>query len=331
VTAIDFIVLTGFLGSGKTTLLREFLALPEAADTGVIVNEVGQIGLDGAILAEGGETPVALLSNGCVCCSLGSDLERTVANMLTVRQDTGLQPPARIVLETSGLAKPGPVLRSLAPLAPLGMRVGVVATFDCTRGAELESFEEAAAQWAGAQTLVVTKRDLATAAQVQDMPRLAAGINPTAELIDTDDRRALTLAAFSLRSPAFLTGSLLRAEAVGLRHPRIGVVLARLDAPVAWDALAEWLDNLAGLCGERMLRVKGLVKVIGNSRPLLVQCVGTTFSAPRPFSGRTHNDSFLVVILRDANLAELSGIAPALPFSFALLGRDAADYAAVGH
>ncbi len=322
-TPIDFIVLTGFLGSGKTTLLRDFLALAEAADTGVIVNEVGQIGLDGAILAEGGETPVALLSNGCVCCSLGSDLERTIADMLSRRQDAGLPPPVRIILETSGLAKPGPILRSLAPLAPLGMRVGVVATLDCTRGASEGSFEEAAAQWAGAQTLVVTKRDLATVAQVEDTPRLAAGINPTARLIDTDDRQVATLAAFSLRTKASLGGSLRRAEAVGLRHPRISVVLARLDAPVAWNALAEWLDNLAGLCGERMLRVKGLVQVTGSNRPLLVQSVGTTFSAPRPFAGRADNESFLVVIVRDAGVAELSAIAPVLPFRFALLGHDA--------
>jgi G3E family GTPase len=325
VTSFDFIVLTGFLGSGKTTLLREFLALPEAANTAVIVNDVGQIGLDGAILAEGGETPIALLSNGCVCCSLGSDLARTVATLLTRRQDGGLPPPVRIILETSGLAKPGPILRSLAPLAPLGMRVGVVATLDCTRGATPACFEEAAAQWAGAQTLVVTKRDLATTAQVQDLPRLAAGINPTAELVDTDDRRVATLAAFSLRTTASLAGSLRRAEEVGLRHPRISVVLARLDAPIAWDALAEWLDNLAGLCGARLLRVKGLVQVTGSTRPLLVQSVGTTFSAPRPLAGPTENGSFLVVILRDASAGELSAIAPALPVRFALLGRDAAD------
>lgn len=324
-TPIDFIVLTGFLGSGKTTLLRDFLGLPEAADTGVIVNEVGQINLDGAILAEGGETPVALLSNGCVCCSLGSDLERTIAAMLAVRQDAGLPPPARIVLETSGLAKPGPVLRSLAPLAPLGMRVGVVATFDCTRGAKLGNFEEAAAQWAGAQTLVVTRRDLATAAQLRDAPRVAGGINPTAELIDTDDRRSATLAAFSLRAPAVWASSLPRAEAVGLRHPRISVLLARLDDAVAWDTLAEWLDNLAGLCGERLLRVKGLVHVVGSNRPLLVQSVGTIFSAPRPFAGGRQDESFLVIILRDTGVAELAGITPALPFNFAVLGHDAAD------
>lgn len=322
-TPIDFIVLTGFLGSGKTTLLRDFLALPEAADTGVIVNEVGQIGLDGAILAEGGESPVALLSNGCVCCSLGSDLERTVANMLAVRQSAGLPPPARIVLETTGLAKPGPVLRSLAPLAPLGIRAGVVATFDCTQAATHEKFEEAAAQWAGAQTLVVTKRDLAGVVQRQDAPKRAAGINPTAALVDTADRRAAALAAFALRAPAPMTGLFPPAEAIGLRHPRIEVVLARLDAAVAWDALAEWLDNLAGLCGERLLRIKGLVQVVGSSRALLVQSVGTTFSAPRPFAAGAENGSFLVIILRDAGITELSAIAPALPFSFGSLGRQA--------
>jgi len=324
VTAIDFIVLTGFLGSGKTTLLREFLLLPEAADSGVIVNEVGQIGLDGVILAEAGESPVALLSNGCVCCSLGSNLERTVANMLFRRGDAGLPPPARIILETSGLAKPGPILRSLASLAPLGMRVGVVATLDCVRAAMAGHFEEAAAQWAGAQTLVVTKRDLATPAQRQDVPRLAAGINPTAGLIDTDDRCSAALAAFSLARPASLSGSVRRAERVGLRHPHISVVLARLDAAVAWDLLAEWLDNLAGLCGERMLRVKGLVRVTGSHRPLLVQSVGTTFSAPRALSDPADNGSFLVVIVRDGDIAELSAILPALPFRFSLLGRDAA-------
>lgn len=328
-TALDFVVLTGFLGSGKTTLLHDFLALPEAADTGVIVNEVGQVGLDGAILAEAGETAVALLRNGCVCCSLGSDLERTVANMLTVRQDAGLPPPARIVLETSGLAKPGPILRTLAPLARFGIRAGVVATFDCTRGAMLGNFEEAAAQWAGAQQLVVTKRDLATPAQIADLPRLAAGINPTAALIDTDDRRAAALAAFSLRTPASLTGSVRHAEAVGLRHPRISVVLASLDAAVAWPALAEWLDNLAGLCGERLLRVKGLVQMTGNNRPLVVQSVGTTFSAPHPLAGRTASGSYLVVILRDAGVAELSAVAPALPFRFAPLGRNMADDPAI--
>ena len=309
----DFIVLTGFLGSGKTTLLRDYLALPEAANTAVFVNEAGEIGLDGAILAEGGDLPIALLGNGCVCCSPGSDLSGTVVRMLAERERLGLPPPARIVLETSGLAKPGPILRSLAGLAPLRLRVGVVATFDCVRGMTLECFEEAAAQWAGAQTLVLTKRDAVTPAALQAAKRAAAGVNPTAELIDGDDRRAALCAAFSLRAQAETRGSALWAEWAGPAHPRISVMLVRLVEDVTWDELAEWLDNLAGLCGERLLRTKGLVRIAGAARPLLVQSVGTVFSAPRVFAGDDGGRSYLVLILRDFAPQEISQVSPPLP------------------
>jgi len=309
----DFIVLTGFLGSGKTTLLRDYLALPEAANTAVIVNEAGEIGLDGAIVAEGGTLPVALLSNGCVCCSLGGDLAQTVLRLLDERERLGLPPPARIVLETSGLAKPGPILRSLAALAPLRLRVGVVATFDCVRGTELESFDEAAAQWVGAQTLVLTKRDVASDTALQVARSAIAGMNPTADIVDSDDRHGVLLAAFTLRTPAQI--GRLWAEPTDMRHPRICVVLARLHEMVAWDDLAAWLDNLAGLCGERLLRVKGLVRVTGALRPLLVQSVGTFFAAPRPLAVDGEERSFLVLILRDVDMQEIETLPPALPLT----------------
>lgn len=317
----DFVVLTGFLGSGKTTLLADFLALPEAANTAVIVNEVGEIGLDGAILAENGGLPVTLLANGCICCSLGGDLAETVTGLLVARERAGLPPPARIVLETSGLAKPGPILRSLANLAPLRLRVAVVATFDCTRGAALEGIEEAAAQWAGAQTLVLTRRDVATRTMCRTAREAAAGINPTALLIDTDDRRAAVLAAFSPQAPA-ARSMFPPAEAVGLRHPRISVLLVTLQSDVPWDDLAEWLDNLAGLCGEHLLRLKGLVRVTGRAQPMLIQSVGTVFSTPRPFSGGDEARSFLVLILRDMHIDDLAGVLPSLPMRVTALGRE---------
>ncbi|MEI6202052.1 MAG: GTP-binding protein, partial [Enhydrobacter sp.] len=100
----DFIVLTGFLGSGKTTLLRDFLAHPDGADTAVIVNEAGEIGLDGVILREEGvDTPIAMLSNGCICCQAGSDLAFTIDRLLTAERPGASGPLRRIILETSGL------------------------------------------------------------------------------------------------------------------------------------------------------------------------------------------------------------------------------------
>jgi G3E family GTPase len=312
----EFVVLTGFLGSGKTTLLADFLALPEVADTAVIVNEIGEIGLDGAILAESGDVPIAMLDNGCICCSLAGDLEQTVGALMAARRDG--PPLARIILETSGLSKPGPILRSLAGLAPLEFRVGVVATVDSRAGAIASGFEEAAAQWAGAQTLVLTKCDMASPVERRRAREAAIGINPLAELIDSDDRDTAVRAAFASRQPAFVPPQFWTAPR--LRHPRIQVLLAQPDEAILWDELAEWLDNLAGLLGERLLRIKGVVRVADRARPILVQSVGTLFSAPRPFGEIGDGKSFLVLILRDTDRAELKGIEPS--FKLNLTGPD---------
>ncbi|HWK44528.1 MAG TPA: GTP-binding protein [Stellaceae bacterium] len=314
---LDFIVLTGFLGSGKTSLLRDFVAQPEAADTAVIVNEVGEIGLDGAILSEGsGGIPVALLSNGCVCCSIGSDLAVTVDALIESRRGA---PLARIILETSGVSKPGAVLRSLGVLAPRRMRVGVVATFDCGRGTAIAAFEEAAAQWASAQVMVLTKGDTVDAAGLARARTAVSQINPLAEIVDTPDRRAAVLAAFGGVRPghrAFAAIPDPPSGGLAAQHPRIGVLLADFAAPVPWDDLAEWLDDLAGLCGDRLLRVKGLVRIVGGDLPILVQSVGTLFSAPVAFTGVPPSArSFLVIIARDIEGAAIADLAPNLPLT----------------
>jgi G3E family GTPase len=321
----DFIVLTGFLGSGKTTLLADYLALPEAADTAVIVNEIGEIGLDGAILAESGGMPIAMLDNGCICCSLAGDLEQTVGALIEAR---GAGPPlARIILETSGLSKPGPILRSLAGLAPLGLRVGVVATVDSRAGAVAAGFEEAAAQWAGARTLVLTKCDMASPAERRRAREMAIGINPLAEVVDTDDRTEAVRAAFAFRQQAVAPPQFW--VSARLQHPRIAVLLAQPDEAILWDELAEWLDNLAGRLGERLLRIKGVVRVADRARPVLVQSVGTLFSPPRPFGeGETADGrSFLVLILRDTDPAELARITPKLAMNLTRLGEQHEEHA----
>ena len=307
----DFIVLTGFLGSGKTTLLADFLKLPEAADTAVIVNEIGEVGLDGAILAETSGVPIAMLENGCICCALTGDLERTVGALVDAR--SGGPPPAHIVLETSGLSKPGPILRSLSGLIGLRLRVGVVATVDCRAGSLASDFEEGAAQWAGAQTLVLTKHDIASPAQRQRARDASTGINPLARLVDTANREAAVHAAFSFDQATVAAPPLWMTT--GTRHPRIQVLLARPDETIRWNELAEWLDNLAGRLGERLLRLKGVVRVIDRPHPVLVQSVGTLFELPRPFGPQWSETPFLVLILRDSGMAEVSGITPCLPLN----------------
>jgi G3E family GTPase len=315
-TGPDFVVLTGFLGSGKTTLLRDFLTGPEAADTAVIVNEAGEIGLDGVILREeGGDTPIAMLSNGCICCQAGSDLAYTIDRLLSVERPGATGPLRRIVLETSGLSKPGPVLRQLAGLAAHRLRVSVLATFDATRGTAIAEFEEAAAQWAAAHRIVVTKADAVRPEALALAREEIAALNPLSEIVAMADRDRAVAAAFA--PLAGIAPMPVPPPTATQAHARIAVRLARPTAVLAYDDLATWLDNLAGALGERLLRLKGLVRVTESERPLLVQSVGTIFSVPRPF-GEPHATPplFLVVIARDLQPAELEAVVPAGLFDF---------------
>ncbi|KJC50414.1 cobalamin biosynthesis protein CobW [Bradyrhizobium sp. LTSP885] len=304
---LDFFVLTGFLGSGKTTLLRDFLQRPEATDTAVIVNEVGEIGLDGVVLRESGsDLPIAMLSNGCVCCQIGSDLAFTIDRLIMTPRPPGAGPLRRIILETSGLSMPGPVLRTLATLAEHRMRVAVIGTFDLQHGGEVAAYEEAVAQWTAAHRIVATKADLVTSAALAGAPSVIADINPLAEVVASADRASTVLAAFApLTAPPRFD----IAGAPGNVHPRIALCVARPLGEVAYPDLAAWLDNLAGALGERLLRIKGLVRVVESRQPLLIECVGTTFSPPRPLQ-TDGAPSGLVIIARDVEGAELDRVAP---------------------
>jgi G3E family GTPase len=312
----DFVVLTGFLGSGKTTLLLDFLGLPGSSDTGVIVNEVGEIGLDGALLQDGASrVPLTMLANGCVCCQLGSDLALTLDGLLAADRPQSKGPLKRIILETSGLSKPGPILRQLAQLAEHRMPVSVVATYDAVHAQQAAAFGEAAAQWAGANAIVVTKTDLVGDERVAHALGEAGMINPLAEIIASRDRQD-AMAAFT-RTPA---RGMAREPPCGTisasSHPRVTILLVRPQATLRYDDLAYWLDNFAGLLGERLLRLKGLLRVVEADHPVLIQSVGTVFSAPRPFRGAEPGlQSFLVVIARDLDPAELDALKPTLPLT----------------
>jgi len=313
-SGLDFLVLTGFLGSGKTTLLRDFLTTRDAADTAVIVNEVGEIGLDGVVLREGGDLPMAMLSNGCVCCQIGSDLAFTIDRLIMSPRPDGAGPLRRIILETSGLSMPGPVLRTLATLAEHRIRVAVIGTFDLTRGTDVAGFDEAVAQWAASHRIVATKTDLVSADDLAAAPSAIAAVNPLAEVIATQNRGSAVLSAFAplISAPPLREIDPDPAHA----HPRIALCLAKPVCDVAFSDLGDWLDNLAGALGERLLRLKGLVRVKESEAPLLVESVGTMFSPVRPLRVDGAPSSFVVIIARDVDEAELEPVAPVGLFQF---------------
>jgi G3E family GTPase len=309
----EFILLAGFLGSGKTSLLVDWLALPEAADTAVIVNEAGEIDVDGAILADAGGVPMAMLANGCVCCSLTSDLVFTIRALVEERERSGRPPFRRIVLECSGLSRPGPILRSLMPLAPLGLAVRVVATCDASQAAErARHFEEVAAQLAAAGTIVLTKLDLCEAGPAE---ALAAGFNPLAGRVVEADRAARARAAFAAAPPPL--PELPEPPPAILTHPRIAVLRVRFRDGASWEDRLDFLEDLAASCGEKLLRVKGFIRPPGPGVPWLVQAVGTLFSPPVPMPGLLAVPEGLVVIARDLDAAALGSAMPEAPVWFA--------------
>lgn len=306
---VEFIVLTGALGSGKTTLLSALLETPEAARSAVIVNEIGEVDLDGAILREtGADVPMALMANGCVCCQMGSSLATTIEALFQAPRPGG-EPLRRIVLETSGLSKPGPVLRQLSGLWRYRLRIAVVATYDCVRGLANTASDEGIAQVAAAHRIVATKLDLVSDERRAAIRGEVTAINPLAEVCVPSDRRAVAALAFAplAAAPAPIAADL-RAAA---HHPRVVTRLVRPASEPTYDALARWLDNLTGVLGDRLLRLKGLVRVADCELPLLVQSVGTMLSPPRPFNGSLGDTgSFVVVILRDLASRDFDDVEP---------------------
>ena len=305
---VELIILCGFLGSGKTTLLIDFLRNNVAGDTGVIVNEAGEVDVDGAILHDADSAvPMTLLGNGCVCCSLRSSLVHTIEVLLDAPRPAGKSPLTRIVLETSGLSRPGPIIGSLADpqLARRQLRVSVLSTFDSEAGGlRPTQFDEAAAQLAAAQRIVLTKTDKVDARAVAHCRDTAIVVNPLAEVVADSDREQAVRQAFApMRSLDLGEGALraLLSPRLRLAHPRIHVMAGQLRGGADWDDLAVWLDDLAGYCGDRLLRLKAIVDVPSFATPVLVQSVGTTFSAPQPLRERRPGGGGIVVITRDAD------------------------------
>lgn len=325
---VDLILLSGFLGSGKTTLLVDFLRQDVAGETGVIINEVGEIGVDGAIVADS-NVPMLLLANGCVCCSLRSGLVHTVGALLDAPRQDGRVPLKRIILETSGLSRPGPIIASLADpqLAARGLRVSVVTTFDCEAGAfRAAQFDEAAAQLTAAQRIVFTKLDRVSPASIHEHRQAVAGINPLAQVVADPDRASAVARAFaptpSLADPTEPAMQALWDPPAGaLRHPRIHVMKGEARPNLAWPDLALWLDDLAGLCGDRLLRFKAIAHVTDCDDPILIQSVGTTFGAPQRLRSYAAGKDVFVVITRDIDADEINAMAGSGPIRLVAQAR----------
>ncbi len=270
---IPVTIVTGFLGAGKTTLARRFLETPAGRGTAVVINEFGAVGIDDALMRASTDE-VTLLGNGCLCCTTRSDLQIALRRLVAERETGALPPFGRIMIETSGLADPGPILQTFATDRALGGEFFVevvVAVVDAGCGlATLDWSAEARKQVILADRLVISKTDLcAPEALTQLIARLRElnGHAPidTAIAGELDPRRLIEAGPSRLPQSGFV------GEAD--HSDRIGSFVLRETAPLAWQPFERAMETLIALRGSDLLRVKGFLNVAGCSGPVLVQIV----------------------------------------------------------
>lgn len=292
-------LITGFLGSGKTTLVAKLVRHPAMSRVAVVINEVGEIGIDHDIVAMASES-IALLANGCICCSVRTDLQETLRDLFARRRAGEVADFDRVIIETTGLADPAPVLQTLASdtLVAAHFRLdGLVTLVDAVNAAtQLRNHAEPARQIALADKVFITKSDLAPPDALAQVRQAVREINPGAEVAlvlhgEVDPESLVNLGLASAKAgPATLRflGEPLAGEGSGgerrlggrpeLHDASIRTLSLRFDAPFTWDGFSAALELLTTLRGPDLLRVKGIVNVEG--RPVVVQGVQHIFHPP---------------------------------------------------
>lgn len=369
-------VLTGFLGSGKTTLLRELLQHPGMANTAVIINEFGEIGLDHLLVAKASEDMV-VLNSGCLCCTVRGDLVTALRDLFIKRVRGDVPPFDRVVVETTGLADPAPVLHTLMndPLVAARFRLdGVVTTVDAVNGMQqLDEHAESVKQAAVADRLLLTKQDIAAPAQVEALRARLQRLNPAAPIFAVshgkiDPARLFDAGLYDPKKKTADVQAWLKAEAyeqhgaevahdhghhhghdhghhhhdhghahlhgqdphdINRHDARIRAFCFNHDRPIVWEALATWIETLLLRHGADVLRLKGIINVAGEAKPVVIHGVQHVFHPPVLLEAWPSDDhrTRLVLIARDLQPATVEKLFHAIAGAAEALETPAAEEA----
>jgi G3E family GTPase len=309
-------VVTGFLGAGKTTLVKHFLQTPEGHGTAVLVNEFGEAGIDDALLRNSTEKTV-LLGNGCLCCNFRSDLQMALHRMVVDRERGVVPPFGRVLIETSGLADPSPILTTFATDRALGAEFFVEAVITVIAAGDgiktTANYAEARRQIMLADRIVISKTDIADEDAVDALTARLRELNPRARVIAADYGRL---------DPAWITdsatardGAAFMADAAEIEHTdKVRSFTITEDAPIAWEPFCRAMETLIALRGADLLRVKGFLNVAGCKGPVVVQFVQHIAHPPVELAAWPDDDrkSRVVFITRDIGEREVRGLLAAV-------------------
>jgi G3E family GTPase len=326
-------LLTGYLGSGKTTLLNRILQSPAARDTAVLINEFGEVGIDHLLVRQSSEQ-VEVMANGCICCSVAGDMVRALRELHFKRANKDVPFFRRVIIETTGLADPAPIMHTLLELPVVAARYalsGVVTTVDAQHGmSQLDRQHESVKQVAVADRIVITKVDLVEPSALGALRERLATLNPGAILLQTGsaddlgDASPETLFDTGLYQPDKHAPDVLRwlnaeayravqsssASVLSLRSPRaepprhderIRSCSVRIESPIEWDDLVNAIEMIQAMRGDNLLRMKGIVNVVGESSPRAIHAVEHSLypAARLPAWPSDDRSTRLVFIMRD--------------------------------
>lgn len=290
---IPVTLLTGFLGSGKTTLLNRLLADPEGMRAAVLVNEFGEVGLD-HLLARPVEGTKVVVQNGCVCCTMHEDLRTTLRDLLNARARREVPAFDRLLVETSGVSDPMPVILTLHgdPMFRHRLKLeSIVTTVDALSGVEQARSRPAAArQVSMADHVVITKTDLQEAREIARLESGISALAPEAQVHRVPGARSLWQALMapvearldfrSNRSPAHLDGGPLKTAPLHRHGTGLNSFALMFEERPDWSRFAVWLSLLMHRYGPQLLRIKGLLDVEGQTGPMTLDAVQNYIHPP---------------------------------------------------
>ena len=324
-------LLTGFLGSGKTTLLNHILNAPGVPETAVLINEFGEVSID-HLLVRRASDEIVVMKNGCVCCSVAGDMVNALRDLYFKRSKAEVPNFTRVIIETTGLADPAPIMHTLIEMPVVAARYvlsGVVTTIDATHGnQQLDLHPESVKQAAVADRLIITKTDLVDADMLARLRQRLSVLNPGALVIEAtngqvDFTQLFDTGLYQPGGKAPDVARWLNAEAYrphrapptsrlgrGLtpskpRHDeRISSICVRYNEPLDWDRLIDVLEMMQSMRGDHLLRIKGIVNVEGESRPRALHGVQHTLypAASLPAWPDEDQSTRLVFIVKDLDI-----------------------------